>query len=42
MRNGLILVLLMLAAIAMPDAADNLALFGTAVPQGLNDPRKPV
>jgi hypothetical protein len=40
MRNGLTLLLLTLAA--MPIAADNTAWFGTSVPPGLSDPRKPV
>ena len=42
MRNGLILFLLTLAAAAMPIAADDGAWFGTPVPPGASDPRKPV
>ena len=42
MRNGLILLLLTLAAAAMPVAADDAAWFGTPVPAGVSNPRKPV
>ena len=42
MRNALTLLLIVAAAIAMPDAADNTAWFGTPVPPALSDPRKPV
>ena len=42
MRNGLVLALICTAAIAMPDAADSTAWFGTPVPPPLSDPRKPV
>jgi hypothetical protein len=42
MRNLLMLVLLVVAAIAMPSAANNTAWFGTPVPPPLSDPRKPV
>jgi len=42
MRNGLILFLFTLASAAMPIAADDGAWFGTSVPPGVSDPRKPV
>jgi hypothetical protein len=42
MRHGLILILLALAAVAMPMAAENGAWFGTPLPPGLSDPRKPI
>ena len=42
MRNGLILLLFTLATAAMPSAADDAAWFGTPVPPGVSDPRKPV
>ena len=42
MRNGLTLILLTVAAVAMPMTAENGAWFGTPVPPGLSDPRKPI
>jgi hypothetical protein len=42
MRNGLMLVLIVAAAIVTPSEADNTAWFGTPVPPALSDPRKPV
>ena len=42
MRRGWMLFLIVAAAMAMPDAADNAAWFGTPVPPAVSDPRKPV
>ena len=39
MRNALTLFLIVAAAIAMPDAADNTAWFGTPAPPALSEPR---
>ena len=37
-----IVVLAMTAAVAVPIAAENGAWFGTPIPPGLSDPRKPI
>jgi hypothetical protein len=42
MRNGLILILFTLAAAATTIAADDGAWFGTPIPPGVSDPRKPI
>ena len=42
MRKGLVLFLIVAAAVAMPTAADNTAWFGTTGPAPVSDPRKPI
>src|SRR5260221_14539271 len=42
MRRGLMLLVIVAAAIVVPSADDNPAWFGTTGPSPLSDPRKPV